>query len=49
MLKATNAAYQDLGRAKTDAMGCSSPAIANGRLLVRQKDKLVCFDLRPAN
>jgi len=30
-------------------MGCSSPAIANGRLLVRQKDKLVCFDLRPAN
>jgi outer membrane protein assembly factor BamB len=49
MLKATNTAYQDLGRAKTDAMGCSSPAIANGRLLVRQKDKLVCFDLRPAN
>lgn len=23
--------------------------IANGRLLVRQKDKLVCFDLRPLN
>ena len=22
-------------------------AIANGRLIVRQKDKLVCFDLRP--
>ncbi len=47
MVKATSAAYEQLGRAKTDAMGCSSPAIANGRLLVRQKDKLVCFDLRP--
>ncbi|MFO1482245.1 MAG: PQQ-binding-like beta-propeller repeat protein [Verrucomicrobiaceae bacterium] len=47
MVKATNAAYEQLGRAKTDAMGCSSPAIANGRLIVRQKDKLVCFDLRP--
>lgn len=48
MLKASNAAYETLGRAKTEAMGCSSPAIANGRFLVRQKDKLVCFDLRPA-
>lgn len=49
MMKATSAAYEQLGRAKTDAMGCSSPAITNGRLLVRQKDKLVCFDLRPVN
>lgn len=47
MVKATNAAYETLGRAKADAMGCSSPAIANGRFIVRQKDKLVCFDLRP--
>jgi len=49
MMKATNTAYETLGRAKTDAMGCSSPAIANGRLIVRQKDKLACFDLRPTN
>ncbi|MFO1440929.1 MAG: PQQ-binding-like beta-propeller repeat protein [Verrucomicrobiaceae bacterium] len=48
MVKATNSAYEQLGRAKTDALGCSSPAIANGKLIVRQKDKLVCFDLRPA-
>ncbi len=47
MLKASNTAYETLGRAKTEAMGCSSPAIANGKFLVRQKDKLVCFDLRP--
>lgn len=49
MVKATGAGYEQLGRAKTDAMGCSSPAIANGRFIVRQKDKLVCFDLRPMN
>jgi hypothetical protein len=48
MVKATNTAYEQLGRAKTDALGCSSPAIANGKFIVRQKDKLVCFDLRPA-
>jgi len=47
MVKASNTAYEQLARAKTDAMGCSSPAIANGRFIVRQKDKLVCFDLRP--
>ncbi|MBE7496002.1 MAG: PQQ-like beta-propeller repeat protein [Verrucomicrobiaceae bacterium] len=47
MIKASPSAYEQLGRAKTDAMGCSSPAIARGRFLVRQKDKLVCFDLRP--
>lgn len=47
MVKATGAGYEQLGRAKADAMGCSSPALANGRLIVRQKDKLACFDLRP--
>ena len=47
MVKATPTAYEQLGRAKTDALGCSSPALANGKLIVRQKDKLVCFDLRP--
>jgi hypothetical protein len=46
-VKAASTAYEQLARAKTDAMGCSSPAIANGKLIVRQKDKLVCFDLRP--
>lgn len=49
MMKATSTGYEQLGRAKTDAMGCSSPAITNGKFIVRQKDKLVCFDLRPMN
>jgi outer membrane protein assembly factor BamB len=41
------AAYKQFARVRIDAMGCTSPAIANGRLIVRQKDKLTCFDLRP--
>jgi outer membrane protein assembly factor BamB len=47
LVKADPAAYQMLGRAKADAMSCASPAVSNGRLLVRQKEKIVCFDLRP--
>jgi outer membrane protein assembly factor BamB len=48
LVKADGTSYQMLARAKADAMGCASPAVSNGRLFVRQKDKLVCFDLRPA-
>ncbi len=47
IIKADPASYQQLARAKADAMGCASPAISDGRMIVRQKDKLVCFDLRP--
>ena len=47
ILKAAPAAYQQLARAKVEGMGCTSPALSNGRLIVRQKDKLACFDLRP--
>ena len=41
------AAYRQFARVRIDAMGCTSPALSNGRLIVRQKDKLACFDLRP--
>lgn len=47
ILKADPAGYQQLGRAKAEGMGCTSPALSNGRIIVRQKEKLVCFDLRP--
>jgi hypothetical protein len=47
LIKADPASYQLLARAKADAMGCASPIVSNGRMFVRQKDKLVCFDLRP--
>ena len=46
LIKADPTSYQMLGRAKADAMGCASPIVSNGRMFVRQKDKLVCFDLR---
>ena len=47
IIKADPAGYQQLGRAKAEGMGCTSPALSNGRLIVRQKEKLACFDLRP--
>lgn len=47
LVKADPAAYHALGRAKIEGMGCTSPAISNGKLLVRQREKIVCFDLRP--
>ncbi len=46
LIKADGSSYQMVARAKADAMACASPAVSNGRLIVRQKDKLVCFDLR---
>ena len=39
--------YEMLARLRLDGMGCTSPALSNGRLIVRQKEKLACFDLRP--
>lgn len=47
VVKATPDAYHQLGRPKVEGMGCSSPAISDGKLIVRQREKLVCFDLRP--
>jgi outer membrane protein assembly factor BamB len=41
------AAYHQHARVRIDAMGCTSPALSNGRLIVRQKNQLACFDLRP--
>ena len=46
LIKADPTSYQMLARGKADAMSCASPAVSNGRMFVRQKDKLVCFDLR---
>lgn len=40
-------AYRQFARVRIDAMGCTSPALSNGRLIVRQREKLTCFDLRP--
>ena len=47
IVKAGADGYHQLARPKIEGMGCTSPALSNGRLVVRQKDKLTCFDLRP--
>lgn len=47
LIKADPSGYQHLGKAKVGGMGCTSPALSNGKAVIRQKDKLVCFDLRP--
>lgn len=47
IVKAAPEGYQQLARPKVEGMGCTSPALSNGRLIVRQREKLVCFDLRP--
>lgn len=47
IVKAAPGAYAQLARPKIEGMGCTSPALSNGRLIVRQREKLVCFDLRP--
>lgn len=46
VVKADPESYQMLARGKADALSCASPAVSNGRMFVRQKDRLVCFDLR---
>jgi outer membrane protein assembly factor BamB len=46
LIKADPSSYQMLGRAKIEALWCPTPAPNDGRLIVRRKDKVVCFDLR---
>ncbi|MCB1225758.1 MAG: PQQ-like beta-propeller repeat protein [Verrucomicrobiales bacterium] len=47
IIQADPAGYQQIARLKVSGMGCTSPALSNGRLIVRQKEALACFDLRP--
>ncbi len=46
MLKATPEAYTELGRAKLGGLKCPSPAIADGKLFLRQPKQIACFDLK---
>ncbi len=47
LIKADPGSYQLLGRAKIEAMWCPTPAPNDGRLIVRRKNSVACFDLRP--
>ncbi len=46
MLKATADQRVELGKANVRALWCPSPTISQGKLLVRTKDRVVCYDLR---
>jgi outer membrane protein assembly factor BamB len=46
MLKATADERVELGKANVRALWCPSPTISQGKLLVRTKDRVVCYDLR---
>jgi outer membrane protein assembly factor BamB len=46
VIKAAPTSYQALAKAKVGAMGCTSPALSDGRLVLRQKEKIVCYDVR---
>ena len=45
MLKASTTERVELGKANVRALPCPSPTIAHGRLVVRLKDRLRCYDL----
>ena len=38
--------YQHLGKARIQVMKAVSPALANGYIFFRKKDKVACYDLR---
>jgi outer membrane protein assembly factor BamB len=46
LIKADPSSYQLLGRAKIEALWCPTPAPSDGRLIVRRKNNIACFDLR---
>lgn len=46
MLRADPGEYARLGMARVQVMRCPTPALANGRLYLRKKDRVACFDLR---
>ena len=38
--------YQHLGKARIQVMKAASPALSNGYIFLRKKDKVACYDLR---
>ncbi|MFT5471012.1 MAG: hypothetical protein ACI8UO_006145, partial [Verrucomicrobiales bacterium] len=45
MVGANPAEHQLLGRTKVGALKCPTPAISGSKLVVRTKDRLICYDL----
>jgi hypothetical protein len=45
MYRATPEKYEELGRFKSNATLCQSPAIVVGKMFLRLKDGVACYDL----
>ena len=45
MYRATPEKYEELGRFRSNATICTSPAIVGGRMFLRLKDGVACYDL----
>ena len=45
MYRATPDKYEELGRFKSNATICTSPAVVDGKLFLRLKDGVACYDL----
>ena len=46
MLKAGSSSYQYLGKTRVQVMKAASPALSDGYIFFRKKDKVACYDLR---
>ncbi len=46
MIKADPAAYTLLGKARLPLAGCVDPAVVGGRMFLRLRDGIACYDLR---
>jgi outer membrane protein assembly factor BamB len=45
LVKATSEKFEELGKFNPRAAGCASPAIAGGKLFLRLKDCVACYDI----
>jgi len=45
MVKASGSARTELGKANVRAAWCPSPTIVEGKLLLRLKDRIRCYDV----
>lgn len=45
LLEASSTGYEELARARMRAARCPSPAVSGGKLFLRMRDRVACFDL----
>ncbi len=45
LIDASDKSFKELAKARVDVLRCTSPALVDGKLILRGKDALYCFDL----